>query len=143
MSYGPLITPHNRSSITNRPVAKEWLCLDMKYYLISDEHVAQVAEDLFGDNLIDHHTYTVFDEVVIGEAPVVQWHPITDQPIPKPANERQVLVLRPKVGELDARTAWFEDNQLWWRGCFDFEMTSFRRAYTHYCIIETPLPPTL
>ena len=110
----------------------------MKHYLISSEHIAQVAEDLFCDNLIDHHTYTVFDEVVIGDAPVVQWLPITDQPIPKPANERQVLVLKHKTGVVLSPIPSNAKAAGWM--CFS---PSDLIGKTHYCIIETPLPPTV
>ena len=68
----------------------------MKYYTLSETEIFAMASE--------REVAIAYMETC--EMPVVQWKKITpDKPIPKPENERQVLVLGSKTGnEAEATT---------------------------------------
>lgn len=70
----------------------------MNYYLISEDRLSEVAQNLYDGDAIDHASYMRFEENVTNGIAPIQWLPIDPaNPIPKPTNERQVLQLyKPK-----------------------------------------------
>lgn len=142
----------------------------MKYYLISEDRLSEVAQDLFDGEEISHPLYMEMEAIIIGSTAPIQWLPIDPaNPIPKPTNERQVLQLyKPEVDNeqslrggyksiatfpaavhfLSASTRPLSDLFYWdsydWRSDDTKDQTIeegwLEIGYTMYCIFESPKP---